>query len=88
MAMQNGNFGRLKTLKSFPKYFCLRLGIPRMSLTQRLLPSDHKSVDASLQDQQMINTFARLHMVYVELAEQRKVLKKRLDDIESASVAL
>eukprot|EP00701_Giardia_intestinalis_P000741 XP_001704565.1 Hypothetical protein GL50803_25917 [Giardia lamblia ATCC 50803] len=21
MAMQNGNFGRLKTLKSFPKYF-------------------------------------------------------------------
>ncbi|EFO62742.1 Hypothetical protein GLP15_1434 [Giardia lamblia P15] len=59
-----------------------------MSLTQRLLPSDHKSVDASLQDQQMINTFARLHMSYVELVEQRKALKKRLDDIESASVAL
>ncbi|KWX13740.1 Prefoldin protein [Giardia duodenalis assemblage B] len=59
-----------------------------MSLTQRLLPSNHKSVDASLQDQQMINTFARLHMAYMELTEQRKTLKKRLDDMESASVAL
>lgn len=59
-----------------------------MSITQRLLPSDHKAVDPTLQDQQMINTFARLHMTYMELAVQRNTLKKRLDDMESASVAL
>lgn len=55
---------------------------------QGLLPAGSQPVEVTLEDQQRINAFSRLHLSYQERREERERARRELDDLESASTQL
>lgn len=56
--------------------------------TNTQLPSNKRAAEVTLEDQQRINTFARLHMVYREVKTEQEEVQKRMDELDSASVQI